>query len=337
MINPIKIILNVKDFDIPLDRLDLWVTKAIKVSDLAKQELNRCNLLLSRNRVKKMIESKNIKVDGIIITDPSFKLKNNNVIIIQIPPLENPTPLPENITLDILYEDKYLIVLNKKPGMVVHPAPGSPNGTLVNALLFHCGKSLQGIGGVKRPGIVHRLDKNTSGVMIVAKTEIAHNKLSEMFSNHDLDRRYNAVVWGQLEKNGVIQKAIGRSSFNRKKMAISNKGKMAITKWKVLDIYPPLCSLIECKLETGRTHQIRVHLSHIGHSLIGDVLYGKPLSQKRIKNRFYEEKIKLIQSFNRQALHATTLCFNHPINKKYLEFTCPPPDDIISLINFLKK
>ena len=172
MINPIKISLSIKDFDIPYDRLDVWVTEAIKVSSYAKQELNDSNLSLSRSRIKKLIEGKNIKIDGVEVKDPSYKIKNSELITIQFPPAEDAIPLPEKIDLEILYEDQYIIILNKQAGIVVHPAPGSPNGTLVNALLYHCGKSLEGIGGVRRPGIVHRLDKNTSGVMVVAKLKL---------------------------------------------------------------------------------------------------------------------------------------------------------------------
>ena len=336
MINPIEISLYTKDFNINSDRLDVWVTEAIKVSNLAKQGLIDINLSLSRSRIKKLIEGNNLKVDGKEINDPSFKVKNNEFITILLPPPKNPIPLPEKINLEIFYEDEHIIILNKKAGMVVHPAPGSPNRTLVNALLYHCGKSLEGIGGVKRPGIVHRLDKNTSGVMVVAKTQLAHVNLCETFSNHDLDRRYNAIVWGQPNNFGIIDKSIARSSFNRKKMAVSLKGKIAITKWKVLDIYSPLCSLIECKLETGRTHQIRVHFSEIGHSIVGDDLYGKSLSEKKIKNNFDKEKIQFIKSFNRQALHATKLSFNHPITRKYIEFISPLPNDMSQLIKVLK-
>ena len=336
MKNPVKILLSVKEFDIPYNRLDVWITEAIKVSSIAKQELNHSNLSLSRSRVKKLIEGNNIKIDGVEVTDPSFKIKNNEFITIQFPPPDDAIPLPEKIDLEILYEDKYIIILNKQAGIVVHPAPGSPNGTLVNALLNHCGKSLEGIGGVKRPGIVHRLDKNTSGVMVVAKTENAHFNLCKTFSNHDLDRRYEAIVWGQPKDIGVIEKNIGRSPYNRKKMAISIRGKIAKTKWKVIDIYAPLGSLIECKLETGRTHQIRVHLSDIGHSVIGDDLYGKPLSEKRLKNYSYKAKIQVIKSFKRQALHATKLSFSHPITNKYLEFTSPLPKEMIDLIEILK-
>ncbi|MDC3116686.1 RluA family pseudouridine synthase [Alphaproteobacteria bacterium] len=336
MINPIKISLFTKDFDISYDRLDVWITEAIKVSDVAKQELNDSNLSLSRSRIKKLIEGKNIKIDGVEVKDPSFKIKNSELITIQFPPAENPIPLPEKIDLEILYEDNYIIILNKQAGMVVHPAPGSPNGTLVNALLYHCGKSLEGIGGIKRPGIVHRLDKNTSGVMVVAKTETAHVNLCKTFSNHDLDRRYNAIVWGQPSNIGLIEKPIGRSSLNRKKMSVSLGGKMASTKWQVIDVYAPLASLIECKLETGKTHQIRVHFSDMGHSLIGDDLYGKPLSENRYRNTIFKEIIKRVKSFKRQALHATKLSFNHPITKKYLEFISPLPEDINQLIEILK-
>ena len=336
MLNPIKIKFAIKELDFSINRLDIWVTEALKASLISNQDLDNNYLSLSRSRVKKLIEQGHISIDNTIITDPSFKIKNQNIISLIIPKSEDATPLPENINLKILYEDKYIIVLNKDAGIVVHPAPGSPNGTLVNALLYHCGKDLEGIGGVKRPGIVHRLDKNTSGVMVVAKTHLSHTRLCETFKAHDLDRRYNAIVWRQPENQGYIEKPIGRSVFDRKKMAISNKGKMAITKWNILDIYPPLASLIECKLETGRTHQIRVHLADLGHSIVGDPLYGKPLSQKTIFEKSIKEKIKSIRLFDRQALHATKLNFNHPITKKYLEFNSPLPNDMINLINTFK-
>ena len=336
MKNPIKILLRVKDFNIPLNRIDVWVTQALKASTAAKQELNRYHLSLTRSRIKKLIESNNLEIDEIINNDPSLKIKINQTVRIFLPIPEESIPLPENINLDIIYEDEFLIVINKKAGMVVHPAPGNPNKTLVNALLYHCGKNLQGIGGVKRPGIVHRLDKNTSGVMLVAKTEISHIKLCEMFSHHDLDRRYNAIVWGQPQNEGIVEKPIARSFINRKKMAISEKGKIALTKWKILDIFTPLASLIECKLETGRTHQIRVHLSDLGHSVIGDPLYGKPLPGKKLPRNISRDKFKLLKSFNRQALHAKKLSFNHPITRKFLEFDTSIPNDILNLINILK-
>ena len=333
---PIKISLNVNDFSLPYERIDLWVTEAIKVSEETKQQINFNNLSLSRSRIKTLIESKHLKVDGLTIVNPSFKVKNCKTIQIILPIPVNPIPSAEYIKLDILYEDDFIIVLNKNSGMVVHPAPGYPNGTLVNALLYHCGNNLQGIGGVKRPGIVHRLDKNTSGVMVVAKTETAHLNLSRIFFNHDLDRRYNAIVWGQPLSKGIIKKPIGRSLFNRKKMSVVQKGKMAITKWKILEIYSPLASLLECKLETGRTHQIRVHMSDLGHSIIGDDLYGKIPSHKVFKNNSVKDKTKLIKSFKRQALHATKLCFEHPISNKYMEFSSSLPKDITNLIDNLR-
>ena len=332
---PVKILLIVKDFNIPIERLDTWVTEAIKVSDTTKQLLNENNFTISRSRVKNLIENKQLKVDGKTVNNPSFKIQNCEIVEIQLPKPNKAIPLPENIKLEILYEDEFIIVINKNSGMVVHPAPGSPNGTLVNALLYHCGENLKGIGGVKRPGIVHRLDKNTSGVMVIAKTELAHSNLCKIFFNHDLDRRYNAVVWGQPINNGIIEKPIGRSQLNRKKMAVVDKGKMAVTKWKVLDIFTPFASLIECKLETGRTHQIRVHMSYLGHGIIGDDLYGKPIAQKNFKNLLLKEKNKLIKSFGRQALHASKLCFHHPINNKFLEFCSPLPKDISILIENL--
>ena len=336
MLNPIEITLTVKNFSIIANRLDTWITEAIKASDSSKQELNKNNLSLSRSKVKKLIENYQIEVDGLIINDPSFKIKPKHIIKINIPIAIEAIPSPQNIKLDILYEDEFLLILNKQAGMVVHPAPGHPDKTLVNALLHHCGKSLQGIGGVKRPGIVHRLDKDTSGVMVVAKTELCHTKLCEIFSNHDLDRRYNAIVWGQPATKGIIEKPIGRSPINRKKMTVSNKGKFAVTKWNTLDIYLPFATLVECKLETGRTHQIRVHFSDLGHSIIGDPMYGKSLVKRRVKNDFNKEKLELIKQFDRQALHAIKLSFNHPITKKYLDFASPLPDDIKELISILK-
>ena len=332
---PIKISLNVKNFNLVCTRLDTWVTEAIKVSETTKQQLNLNNFSFSRSKIKSLIEGKHLKVDGLIVNNPSFKVQNCENIEILMPAISNPIPLPEDIKLDILFEDDFIIVLNKIAGMVVHPAPGSPNATLVNALLYHCGNSLQGIGGIKRPGIVHRLDKNTSGVMVVAKTELAHTNLCKMFSNHDLDRRYNAIVWGQPINNGIIKKPIGRSPLNRKKMAIVERGKIAITKWKVLNIFSPFASLIECKLETGKTHQIRVHMSNIGHNIIGDDLYGRPLRQKNFSNDALRKKYNLIKSFHRQALHATKLCFDHPVSKKYMEFSSHLPKDISVLIESL--
>ena len=333
---PNKIILIVKDFNLAFERLDAWVTEAIKVSEPTKQLLNENNFSISRSRVKNLIEDRQLKVDGKIVNNPSLKIQNCEIVEILLPNPSEPIPSAENIKLDILYEDEFIIVINKKSGMVVHPAPGYPNGTLVNALLYHCGENLKGIGGVKRPGIVHRLDKNTTGLMVIAKTEIAHANLCKIFFNHDLDRRYNAIVWGQPQNRGIIEKPIGRSQLNRKKMAVVEKGKMAITKWKVLDIFTPFASLIECKLETGRTHQIRVHMSYLGHGIIGDDLYGKPITQKFLKNSYSKEKIKLIKSFSRQALHAKKLCFNHPIDNKYLEFSSQLPKDISVLIENLK-
>ncbi|MDC0093201.1 RluA family pseudouridine synthase [Alphaproteobacteria bacterium] len=336
MTNPIEIILPVKDFNILTNRLDVWITEAIKASNKSKQELNIKNLSLSRSRLKKLIESNQIKVDDMIIDNPSFKINDKQIIKINIPIAIEAIPSPQNISLEILYEDEFLLILNKKAGIVVHPSPGHPDKTLVNALLYHCGESLQGIGGVKRPGIVHRLDKDTSGVMIVAKTELCHTRLCEIFSNHDLDRRYNAIVWGQPENEGIINKPIGRSSINRKKMSVSDKGKLAVTKWKILDIFSPLASLIECKLETGRTHQIRVHLSDLGHSVIGDPIYGKSLLNRKVKNNFYKKRLELIKHFDRQALHAIKLSLNHPITNKHLDFKSPLPNDIEKLISILK-
>ncbi len=336
MKDPIKIILRVTDYDIPIDRLDVWVTRAINSIVNSKKNSLLDNLSFSRNKIKKLIATNNIQINGIIVKNPSLKININQTIEIKIPSIDEGKIIPQNIKLEILYEDKYLIILNKKAGMVVHPAPGNPDNTLVNALLHHCGKQLQGIGGIKRPGIVHRLDKNTSGIMVVAKNEISHHKLCEIFSNHDLERTYNAIVWGMPPVEGFIKKPIGRSIFNRKKMSINNRGKLAITKWKVIESYFPISSLVECKLETGRTHQIRVHLSDLGHSVVGDPVYGRLPSTKNINSHDLREKIKLTKQFDRQALHAISLSFKHPITNKILYFESKLPNDMLELIRILK-
>ncbi len=333
---PNKISLIVRDFNIPTKRIDTWVTEAIKLTQLTTQHFNFNNLSFSRNKIKHLIEQEHLKVDGKIIKDPSFKVLKCKIIQITFPEVTETIPIPQNIKLDVIFEDEFIIVINKEPGIVVHPAPGSPDKTLVNALLYHCGESLQGIGGIKRPGIVHRLDKNTSGVIVVAKTELAHVNLCNVFSNHDIERKYNAIVWGQPVNEGIIKKPIGRLPVNRKKMGITQKGKYAFTKWKLLEIYPPFGSLIECKLETGRTHQIRVHLADMGHGIVGDDLYGRPMTQKNFKNNFLKERYNLIKSFPRQALHATKLCLKHPINNKYMEFSSNLPKDMTVLISNLK-
>ncbi|MCB5945754.1 RluA family pseudouridine synthase, partial [Acidocella sp. KAb 2-4] len=224
-----------------------------------------------------------------------------------------------------------LLVLNKPAGMVVHPAPGNPDGTLVNALIAHCGDSLTGIGGEKRPGIVHRLDKDTSGVMVVAKTELAHARLSAAFASRDLEREYNALCWGvPAPASGDIQGDIGRDPRDRKRMAVVNRnGKHALTHYRVLRAFGPAAALLSCRLATGRTHQIRVHLAHIGHPLIGDPVY---LKRRPAAAKYLPEPARtLALDFPRQALHAAVLGFTHPITGEMLRFSVPPPEDFLAL------
>jgi 23S rRNA pseudouridine1911/1915/1917 synthase len=292
---------------------------------------------LSRSRLKGLIEGGNLTVEGARVVQPSAKVRAGQRLVLTLPPAEEADPKAEAIALDILYEDEDLLVLNKPAGMVVHPAPGNESGTLVNALIAHCGESLTGIGGVKRPGIVHRLDKDTSGVMVAAKTESAHTALSAAFAARDIDRRYQAVVWGlPSPSKGEIEGNIGRSPRNRKKMAVvPGGGKPALTRYSVVkSLAGGGAALVECKLMTGRTHQIRVHMTEIGHPLIGDPLYGGP-SRQRL-SRLSPGAAAAARAFPRQALHAATLGFKHPRSGEYLNFATNLPLDIVDLIQSLE-
>lgn len=277
----------------------------------------------SRTRLQQLIKEGYVQHNGKIIRDAARKVKTGDVYEITEPAVIPATITAENIELDIMFEDKDILVINKPAGLVVHPAAGHKGGTLVNALLAHCGDSLSGIGGVARPGIVHRLDKDTSGLMLVAKNDIAHRHLAAQFAAHSINRKYLAFVWGvPSKKTGRIEGAIGRNPSRdksaRKKMVVRKLGgKEAVTHYTVQKRFGDIASLIECKLETGRTHQVRVHLTALGHPLIGDALYGKGRN-------------KLIQ-FPRQALHAGLLGFIHPRLEKYLEFTRPLPPDMQNL------
>ncbi len=284
---------------------------------------------LSRSRLKALIEQGHVTVSGDVITDANHRLKSPSDIVICVPPPVTDTPAPEHISLTVVYEDDDLIVVDKPAGLVVHPAAGNTSGTLVNALLAHCGASLSGIGGVKRPGIVHRLDKDTSGLIVAAKSDAAHAGLSQQFSQHTIQRSYQAVVWGVPKKmKDRISGAIGRSSRNRKKMTVVKQGgKTATTHYSVLKAFGSDASLVRCRLETGRTHQIRVHMAHIGHSLLGDPLYGAGI------RRSAPEHIKaLLKTFQRQALHAQELGFRHPTKNKELSFESALPSDMQDLI-----
>jgi 23S rRNA pseudouridine1911/1915/1917 synthase len=293
------------------------------------------NLDLSRSRIQKLISEQNILVDG-RPTKPSYKIKGNEKITIEIPPLEKLSLEPEDIPLDILYEDSDLLVVDKKAGMVVHPALGNYSHTLVNALLFHC-KDLSGINGVLRPGIVHRLDKNTSGLLVVAKNDFAHLSLAEQIKNRTLLREYVAIVWGHMPADkGIIEAPIGRSIKDRKKMTVTRlKGKESLTEYRVQERFD-LCDFLSIRLKTGRTHQIRVHLSYLNHPVLGDPEYGG--RQKWIKgvhDQYRPLTQRLLSLIDRQALHAKKLGFIHPRTKEYKEFESPMPEDIENVLNFL--
>jgi 23S rRNA pseudouridine1911/1915/1917 synthase len=282
---------------------------------------------LSRARIQKLIETGNVEVGGVVVSDVAYKLKGGEDIEISIPPLASAEPAAEYIKLNIVYEDSDLLVIDKPAGMVVHPGAGNASGTLVNALLAHCGESLSGIGGVKRPGIVHRIDKDTSGLIVVAKNDIAHRGLSEQFEAHGRDgklqREYIAFVWGTPRRaQGTVETGIARSTTNRQKMAVSQAktAKLAITHYEVLESYSKtaLVSRIKCRLETGRTHQIRVHMAHLGHPLLADRVYGAGFKSAAVN--LSELARKALNTLKGQALQATTLGFHHPRSGKALLF-----------------
>ena len=284
---------------------------------------------LSRERIKALMAEGAIIVGKTIVSDPSKKMQPGAHFTISVPPPVLAAAQPQDIPLDIAFEDEHLIVINKAAGMVVHPAAGNYDGTLVNALLYHCEGQLSGIGGVARPGIVHRIDKDTSGLLVVAKTTAAHEGLARQFADHSIERTYQAVCAGHpAPPSGTIEERIGRSDHNRKKMAVlddqSSRGKHAVTHYRTLKTLR-FCSFIECRLETGRTHQVRVHLSSIGHPLLGDPTYGRTPSQLR--------KTLSELGFARQALHAASLGFIHPVTGERREFHADMPSDMRELID----
>jgi 23S rRNA pseudouridine1911/1915/1917 synthase len=290
---------------------------------------------LSRSRVKQLIEAGSVLLGGTAVIDPAAKVKAGLEYTILLPAPVADRPVPQPMSLVISYEDDHLLVIDKPAGLVVHPAPGNPDRTLVNALIAHCGESLAGIGGVKRPGIVHRLDKDTSGLMVVAKTEAAHRRLAEDFAARRIERAYQAVVWGIPPAQGEIAGAIGRNPRDRKKMAVVERGgKPAITRYRRLEILAGATALIECRLATGRTHQIRVHLASIGHSLIGDPTYGHRRDGRRTD--LPPVAATFVKGFRRQALHAWLLGFRHPVTGEILRFESQPPDDLAELIRLLR-
>ncbi len=317
----------------------------IKVKN--KEKNSRIDILLSnqdnklsRSRVKSLILENKLKINNIIITDPSKKIKLNDEIYFEISEPEKETLEPFKYPLDIVHEDKDLIVINKSAGISMHPGPGNYNNTIVNALINYDIKNLSDIGNKLRPGIVHRIDKDTSGLIVIAKNNISHENLSKQFSDHSITRVYQALVWGKIRpQNGKIETFITRSSRNRQMMEVSSeKGKKAVTNYKTLEIFEdekiPTFSLVECKLETGRTHQIRVHLSYKGNNILGDKKYKK----KYKKFVGIDSKLEdIINGLDRQFLHAKTIGFNHPNNNTRLEFTSKLPLDLEKILKKLRK
>lgn len=296
----------------------------------------------SRNRIKDLILAGAVSVDGTANLTPKYRVKAAESITLSAPEPVDAEPQPQNIALDILYEDDQLIVINKPAGMVVHPAPGNEDGTLVNALIHHCGDSLRGIGGVRRPGIVHRLDKDTSGVMVAAKTETAHNGLAAQFEDHGrtgpLERIYTAFAWGIPNPlRGTVETLIGRDPGNRLKQAVRGRdGREAITHYLVTNRFGEdnwQIGQVACELETGRTHQIRVHLTHAGHPLLGDTLYGAGFATKI--NKLPEEAQIALRALGRQALHAAVLGFAHPVTGEHLRFEAEMPPEMAALATAL--
>jgi 23S rRNA pseudouridine1911/1915/1917 synthase len=296
----------------------------------------------SRSRLQQLISANSVTREGRTIGDADARVKPAEIYEISVPPTRPAVPAPQNIPLNVVYEDADLIVIDKPAGLVVHPAAGNPDGTLVNALIAHCGASLAGLGGEARPGIVHRLDKDTSGLIVAAKNERAMHSLAGQFAHRTIERAYHAAAWGSPRKpEGAIEGDIGRNPFDRKRMAVvRGGGKPARTHYRLLERYGdtsrPFASLLECRLETGRTHQIRVHLAHIGHPLIGDPAYGSARSMRRAKTPAEAEAFEAAQGFPRQALHAFLLGFKHPTNQKRMRFDSLWPGDFGQLVASLR-
>lgn len=316
---------------------------------------------LSRSRLRDLMEAGRVRLDGRALRDPSQKVGDAllaaSPVQVTPPPPALCAPQPENVSLDVVYEDAHLIVVNKPPGMAAHPSPGSETGTLVNALLHHCGDSLSGVGGVARPGVVHRLDKDTSGVLVAAKTDMAHQGLAAQFAAHDVDRAYLALVWGAPDRGDPrllglpavsvdggalkINAPLGRHPSDRKRMGVAKAGapgaRRAVTRLWVRSAYgldgARVVTRIECRLETGRTHQIRAHLSHIGHPIVGDPIYGRPRAIR--SGALPAAAVDAAQQFSRQALHAYRLGFRHPVDGRVLSFERPPPADFTALLTAL--
>lgn len=308
------------------------------------QVLARHAAELSRNRVQALIKQGHASVGGRTIEEPKYRVNEGERVVLVVPEAQAAEPEGEPIPLEVVYEDDELIVINKPAGLVVHPGAGNWTGTLVNALIAHCGDSLSGVGGVKRPGIVHRLDKDTSGLLVVAKTDRAHRALAAQFADHGrsgpLERTYSALVWGApAGLKGTIDARLARSAANRQKIAVVRTGgRHAITHWQVVKRFgageqDPVAGLITCRLETGRTHQIRVHMAHIGHPLIGDRDYGAGFKTKSAKLPTLVREV--VDRFPRQALHAGLLAFEHPESGQVMRFEAPIPQDFQELLDAL--
>jgi 23S rRNA pseudouridine1911/1915/1917 synthase len=298
---------------------------------------------LSRSRLKALILAGQVTVEARTVRDPAAAVNSGDIITVTLPEPEPAKPAAEAIPLDIVYEDDALIVLDKPAGLVVHPAAGHASGTLVNALIAHCGDSLSGIGGVKRPGIVHRLDKDTTGLMVVAKNDRAHRRLSNQFADKregPIERDYLALVWGAPERpRGTIDAPLDRHPHAREKRAVRQGGREAVTHWEVVERYSgadgkPVASLLACRLETGRTHQIRVHLAHIGHPVMGDETYATGFRTK--VTRLSPAAQQALAALGRQALHAEHLAFEHPVSGEILDFRAELPGDMAQLRDALR-
>jgi 23S rRNA pseudouridine1911/1915/1917 synthase len=284
---------------------------------------------LSRERLKSLIRSGAVEAEGKAVRDPATKVRGEESLRVAVPEPSPPHNEAQDIPLTIVFEDEHLLVVDKPAGLVVHPAAGNLDGTLVNALLHHCAEQLSGIGGVARPGIVHRIDKDTSGLLVVAKTDVAHEGLAKQFAAHSIDRRYLAIVNGVPNTSeGAVDAPLARSATNRKKIAVveGRRGKRAVTHWKRMQLLRD-AALVECRLETGRTHQVRVHMASLGHPLLGDPAYGR-------SGKTHGKLLNELQ-FHRQALHAAELGFTHPVTKRRLSFSSPMPPDMQELFKAL--
>jgi 23S rRNA pseudouridine1911/1915/1917 synthase len=337
---------------------DIGERLVIVIADDAGQRLDKAlaaavpeEAALSRSRLMKMIAEGDVLRDGVAVTDPKTKVRDGESYELVLAPAVDVETLPENIPLTVVWEDADLIVIDKPAGMVVHPAPGTPSGTLVNALLYHCGDTLSGIGGERRPGIVHRIDKDTTGLLVVAKSDRAHHGLAAQFEAHSVNRHYLAVVHGvpsaydprlrglkgiSFEAGGILKIAthLERHRTDRQRQAVVwNSGRHAVTRARVVEDFGG-AALMECWLETGRTHQIRVHMSYAGHGLVGDQTYG---GKRKLSPKIFGDAAAFGNGFPRQALHAATLGFAHPVTGEMLEFSSPLPADMEELLRSLRR